>query len=142
MGLTLIKKWLDQLKELEFDKDERKAIVNKLLIEDKDFEESNYRFISAEAIDKVLQDELESDLYILGCFRAEFIASESNLPVEMIEACQKAEAFEALGKGILATCGIESFAKAYIAADSYGHHFAHYDSDTLEVDGYYVFRVN
>lgn len=142
MELILIKKWLSQLKELEFEKDDRKEIVQRLLAEEDDFEEASYRFIAESSIDKILEEELQSDLYILGCFRADFVSRITNLPVEMIEACQKAEAYEAVGKGILATCGISVLAKAYVEADSYSHHFAHYDGETNEIEGYYVFKVN
>jgi len=95
-----------------------------------------------EAIDGILSEELKSDEYILGCFRAEFISEVTKLPREMIEACQKADAYEAIGKGIIAMNCTLQIAKAYVEADSYGHHFNPVDGETLEITDYYVFRIN
>lgn len=39
-----------------------------------DFEVNNYRFIHCDYIDKIQQDEISSDDYILGCFNANFLA--------------------------------------------------------------------
>lgn len=127
---------------LDLDEDELVEVINALELGETDVEVGRYRFIASSVIDELLAEELGSDLYVLGCFRASFIAEQTDLPVEMIEACQEVEAFESIGQGILATCGIESFAKAYSDIDGYGHHFATYDGDEIELTDYYAFRIN
>lgn len=104
-----------------------------------DFEVGKYRFISADAIDEIQQDELASDLYALGCFNADFIADVMEWPVELVEAAQKGEAFEALGKAMLPE--IAELQAGYADADGYGHHFAYYDHETIDLDGWYAFRI-
>ena len=87
----------------------------------------DWRFIRVDKIDEILADELSADTYVLGCFNACFLAGVTSFPVEMIEACQKAEAFDAVGQAII-DCGfLEDVASAYASADGYGHHFASYD---------------
>jgi len=108
-----------------------------------DFEVDNVRFIKYSEIDKILADELEDDPYILGCFTAWFIADATDLDLDVIEALQEAEAFEALGKLIIKSCNMVDFAQDYASADGYGHHFNSYDfsEEELTVNGvtYLVF---
>ena len=92
-----------------------------------------YRFIKTAEIDQVMQDELESDEYTLGCFNANFLTHILNAPIEAIEAMQKAEAYEALGIWIIQSGKIEKLQQKYVSADGYGHHFAGYDSNELEL---------
>ena len=106
-----------------------------------------YRFIATSYIDAIMQDELESDKYILGCFNANFLTHILNAPIEAIEAMQKAEAYEALGIWIIQSGKIEELQQKYVSADGYGHYFASYDSNelelTLEDQGlFHVFRTN
>ena len=114
-----------------------------LAVEDKedDFEVNNVRFISSDSIDKIQQDELQSDLYCLGCFNASFLASVTGWPMALIEAAQKGEAFEELGEVLVEY--IEEIQEEYSRLDGYGHHFNGYDfsEDTIEIDGteYFVF---
>ena len=107
-----------------------------------DFEVDNYRFIDKAAIDDILAEELESDLYVLGCFNADFLADSTGLPRELIEACQNAEAFEALGKAIADGGHVRDLALNYAGADGYGHHFNHWDGTEERIGAYYVFRTN
>lgn len=103
----------------------------------------NYRFIAADDIDEIMQNELGDDLYVLGCFNASFLASVTRLPFKAIKAIQDAEAYEALGELLSSMNFVEAIAHAYAAADGYGHHFAHYDSATIEIGpDLYAFRTN
>lgn len=138
--ISELKQLITELENL--DVEEVKDVISKISEEETDFESGDYRFINSYHIDKIMTDELESDLYMLGCFNASFIADATGLPIEMIEACQKSDAYEAIGKGIVATCGVEKLADLYQQADGYSHHFAHYDGEQHEVDDYYVFRVS
>ena len=108
-----------------------------------DFEVDNVRFIKDSEIDKILADELENDLYCLGCFTSSFIADFTGIDLDVIEALQDAEAYEALGKFIVKSCDLEYFASAYASVDGYGHHFNRYDGgeEELNVNGvtYLVF---
>lgn len=98
-----------------------------------DFEVDDVRFISDETILEVLAEELSSDEYMLGCFASWFIADQTGVDSDVIDAMQKAEAFEAVGKLILSLCDMEAFAEAYASADGYGHHFNRYDGSEEEI---------
>ncbi len=113
-----------------------REVLGCILNEETDFEVSNVRFITDETILSVMVDEIFSDEYLLGCFNASFIADNTDLPIEMIEACQECEAFEAIGKGMNATMDQdekESFCEEYASAGGYGHHFNSYDFSEEEL---------
>lgn len=102
-----------------------------------DFEVENVRFINDYNILEIMVDEIFGDDYLLGCFNANFIASNSSLPYEMVIACKEAEAFEAIGKGLNATLDQdekESFCEDYASVDGYGHHFNGYDGNEEELN--------
>lgn len=92
-----------------------------------DFEVDGVRFISDSTIDQIQQDELSSDEYILGCFNASFLAGILNIDQDVIDAMQKAEAYEAVGKLIISLGKLEELQAEYASADGYGHHFNSYD---------------
>lgn len=122
-----------------------KDIVENICNEEEDFEVERYRFIHEDAIDKIQQEELESDPYILGCFNADFIAHNTDLSYDIVKALQEADKFEALGQHIIDNDYVADMQSEYARLDGYGHHFAHYDGETLEdllEFGYYVFKVN
>ena len=109
-----------------------------------DFEVANYRFISQDEIDEIMQDELSGDEYILGCFNAWFIADILGMPCDAVEKIQKAEVFE--GLGALMAQKIKEVQQKYVSGDGYGHHFAQYDGEEHEITlgniEYYAFRVD
>lgn len=118
-----------------------REVLGCILNEETDFEVNNVRFITDETILSVMVQEIFGDDYMLGCFNAHFIANNSNIPLEMIEACQESEAFEAIGKGLNATMDQhekESFCEEYASADGYGHHFNSYDFS----EGRFTFNGN
>ena len=107
---------------------------------------TEYRIISDDAIDSIMCDELEGDLYILGCFHDWFLSNVLEIDVDVIKAMQDAEAFEAIGKLILSMGKLAELQSEYVSADGYGHHFNPYDGNewnTASVDGnsYYIFRT-
>jgi hypothetical protein len=108
-----------------------------------DFYVDGVQFIRSDAIDQIQCDELESDEYMLGCFNAWFIADVLDIDQDVIEAMQKVEAFEAIGKLIISMDKLGALQQAYVSADGYGHHFNCYDGEeeTISIDGneYYVF---
>jgi len=136
---------LRDVKELsnELDIDFRE-LVEQLIDEVDDFEMEDYRFIKVSEIDTIQQDELKSDLYILGCFNADFIEDNTNLSLKVIQALQKAEAFEELGE--LIVDDIETIQSEYVRMDGYGHHFGRYDGNEHETVlnnvEYYYFKIN
>jgi hypothetical protein len=107
---------------------------------DDDFEVNGHRFIRRDAIAEIQREELSSDLYILGCFNADFLAGILDIDIDAIKAIQDAGAFEALGKLVLPH--IDEIQAKYSSVDGYGHHFAHYDGEEHEIGDYYAFRIN
>ena len=98
-----------------------------------DFEVDEVRFIKDSEIDKILAEELENDLYCLGCFTSSFIADVADIDLDVVEALQEAEAYEALGKLIIKSCNMVDFASAYASSDGYGAHFNPYDGGEGEL---------
>ena len=121
-----------------------RELTEQITDENNDFEIDNYRFIKVSEIDTIQQDELKSDLYILGCFNADFIEDNTNLSLKVIQALQKAEAFEELGE--LIVDDIETIQSEYVRMDGYGHHFGRYDGNEYEITlndvEYYYFKIN
>jgi hypothetical protein len=120
--------------------DSWKEVISQMAEREEDFEVEDFRFIRKGMIDEIQCNELSSDLYILGCFNAWFLADVTGMPVAAFEAMQKAEAYEAAGECALPY--IKELQRQYAAMDGYGHHFAHYDGNEHEIDEYYAFRVN
>lgn len=106
-----------------------------------DFEHECYRFIHQDCIDDIMQDELASNEYILGCFNARFLSSILGVDSELIEIIQEAEGYEKLGIFILNQGALEELQEEYVGCDGYGHHFNHYDGSEEHVGEYYMFRV-
>jgi len=127
---------------LDQDKDTFQDAMNNIDNTESDFEAGNYRFIHTDNIDGIQQSELQDDLYTLGAFNAWFIADVLEIDLDVIEAMQSAEAFEAIGKLILSLNKVEALQKAYCSADGYGHHFNHYDGNELEIGEYHVFQID
>ena len=121
-----------------------RELTEQITDENDDFEIDNYRFIKVSEIDTIQQNELKDDLYILGCFNADFIEDNTNLSLKVIQALQKAEAFEELGE--LIVDDIETLQSEYVRMDGYGHHFGRYDGNEHETVlnnvEYYYFKIN
>ena len=114
--------------------------------ENPDFEIGKYRFIHEDKIDDIQVEEMKSDPYILGCFADWAIADASGLSYYIVLALQESDKFELIGQYLIDNDCVDELQRIYVANDSYGHHFAHYNHETLEdilsETGYYVFRVN
>ena len=140
------KNQLDALVEYGIEEDTAVELLAQMAQHETSVQSSDYsvRAIMYDRIDSVLAEELEWDLYSLGCFRDHFIAEVTDIDIEVIEALQEAEAFEALGKLIVKSCNMEEFASTFAGYDGYGHFFNTYDGSELEltVDGvdYLVFN--
>ncbi|MGI9251288.1 MAG: hypothetical protein ACR2PR_08830 [Pseudohongiellaceae bacterium] len=119
-------------------------IVTAVADDETDFEVCGYRFIAASMIDEVMQNELASDTYMLGCFNSWFLADVLDIDCDVIAAMQKAEAFDAIGKLVLSMGKVGELQELYVRHDGYGHHFNHWDGseETIHVGGveYYSFR--
>lgn len=129
-----------------------KAFWMHIVDEDEDFELSTlngkktYRFIQEDFLDSIMQEELSCDTYVLGSFNSNFLAGILNIPEVLIKAAQSAGEYEAVGEAVLQLNKLAELQEAYVSADSYGHHFAHYDFNEEELyiqDGlcYYMFRT-
>lgn len=119
-----------------------REVVSNIVDEESDFEVDNVRFIDSESIDEIQADELASDEYILGCFRAEAVARATAWPIALVDAAQKGEAYQEIGEEMTRK-QIENLQRIYSRADGYGHHFNRYDfsEEELRVNGktYHVF---
>lgn len=123
---------------LNLNNDEVRELIERIRNEDDaDFELAGARIIHRDFIDKIQQKELLSDLYVLGCFNASFLADYLPISYDAIEAIQKAEAYQALGE--IAKEYIEQIQEGYAAADGYGHHFNSWDGSEEETEHYYIF---
>ena len=112
-----------------------KEVVRNIVEGFDDFTVDNVRFIKDSAILEIMADEIFSDDYVLGCFNASFISENSDLNYELVIACQESGAFEAIGKALndtLTQDQKESFCANYASADTFGHHFNHYDFGHIE----------
>ncbi len=111
-----------------------------------DIDTGNWRFIHTSAIDRIQLEEMGADEYILGCFTPWALADATGISIEVFEALQRAEAFEAIGKLVQDLGKLEALQQVYAAADGYGHHFASYDGNEhdVRINGvdYLAFRVN
>lgn len=109
-----------------------------------DFTIDEYRFVKESEALNILIDHYEGDTYILGCFNDWFIAECCDIDIEVVEALQSTENYEALGKLMLKN-GIEDLIEEYIRLDGYGHAFYSYDGghSELMIDGeeYIYFRA-
>ena len=121
-----------------------RELTEQITDENDDFEIDNYRFIKVSEIDTIQQNELKDDLYVLGCFSDWFIADNTDLSLKVVQALQKAEAFEELGE--LIVDDIETLQSEYSRLDGYGHHFGRYDGNEYEITlndvEYYYFKIN
>ena len=124
----------------------RESAVEAMQNNDSDFtidaDNGEYRFICSEEIDSIQCCELENDLYVLGCFNASFLTSILDIDIDVIEAIQQSEAFEAIGKLIISMGKLKELQEDYSSLDGYGHHFAHYDHEEHEINGFHIFRIN
>lgn len=109
-------------------------------------DDSEYRFIHEDIIHGILVEELKADDYLLGCFKAEFLAQVTGLDASIFRALQDADAFDGIGKLLKGLDCVDRLASLYAHADGYGHHFASYDCEENLVEtplGWmYVFRIN
>jgi len=144
MACAITKATRDAIKALlDDDKEGIREAVRMMRDCEDDFVAGDYRFIRGDAIDQILEDEISNDEYVLGCFKDTFIAECTGWPLALIQAAQKGEAYEALGKAIIQEGYVERMAAEYASADGYGHHFASYDGHEHDVGpDYYAFRID
>jgi hypothetical protein len=100
----------------------------------------DYRLIREGDIDKIMEDELDDDHYMLGCCSAWFIADITGLTTEDVEKAQKADSMKVLGA--LMAKDLELVQQRMASEDGYGHYFNHYDGNEYEAGGWYIFRTN
>ena len=132
--------------KLAFDLDlDPRELVSQLSIKELDFDIDNYRFIQESNVFDIVKDSYECDPYILGYFNDWFISDNCSIPLNVVEALQKAECFEALGELMLRN-GIDELIKEYIRLDGPGHALNSYDHscDEININGldYIYFRAS
>lgn len=131
MKLSDLKKIKAVCNELESEPN-WKEVVTEMHYQAIDFEVDGVRFI-----DEIMQEELRSDPYTLGCFNPSFLAEVTGLPIKSFEALQKAECYEEIGEHILIMNKLEDFQQEYSSLDGYGVHFNSYDGseDFIAIEG-------
>jgi hypothetical protein len=82
---------------------------------------------SDEIADNAAKQYIEDSLW---AFNADFLASETDMPVEIYKALQPQHenSNDAILKIVEKTCGLDSFVSAAISADGRGHFMSSYDS--------------
>ncbi len=77
-------------------------------------------------------------------FRAEFLASLTELPIEcfaaLSEKCESGN--DAIVRMIEKTCGIDAFVAQAISADGRGHFLSSYDGEECTQGEFYIYRLN
>jgi hypothetical protein len=83
---------------------------------------------SDEIADTAAKQYIEDSLW---AFNAEFLASKTDMPVEIYKALQPQceDSNDAITKLVEKTCGLDSFVESAIAADGRGHFMSSYDSE-------------
>lgn len=107
-----------------------------------DFEVSGYRFIKENEIDEIHQKELGDDLYILGCFDSNFLASILGINEAVITKLQEIDGYEEIGSLVISLGKLKELQKEAVKWDGYGHFFNSYDGNYDEISDYLVFRIN
>jgi hypothetical protein len=97
-----------------------------------DFTISEVRFICDTKIQDILEDEISSDTYTLGCFIASAIAEATDWPEFLIKAAQEGEQYEAIGEAMTGE-HVANLASIYVSMDGYGHHFNRWDFSAEEL---------
>ena len=113
--------------------------------ESDDFEIGEFRFIHESAIDDIVVCQYEDDPYVLGCFNDWFIADNSTLSLDIVQALQSAGAFDAIGQHLIDSGEYEDVIIEACRIDGYGHMMNSYDGSTREdllaPAGFYFWRV-
>lgn len=134
-------KALSTARELvKLDCDEWRDLLQGMMDGEADIQSDSYRAIHKDSIDEIMEEELLSDRYVLGCFNDWFIADITGLSLDAVQKAQKSDSYELLGE--LMVTHIEEVVSSYVSMDGYGHHFSSYDGSEEEVGDYYIFRTN
>lgn len=108
-----------------------------------DYGRSTYQVLTDKEADKAAGAYIEESLW---AFNAQFLAYETELPIDVFQALQdKCEgANDTFRKLIDATCGIDRIVNEAIAADGRGHFLSSYDGEENEQragdEWFYIYR--
>lgn len=124
-------------------------IIDQLKSEETDFNIDDLacgevRVIKQDEIAVIYKEQQKNDEYVLGCTHTHIIELITGWPEEMVTACKEAEAFEALGKGILATEGALDKLVEWVERNTsdWGEEFNNYNGQQHEAAEYFIFRTN
>jgi hypothetical protein len=109
-----------------------KEVVTLIDSSQTDFEVDGVRFIEDSEIQGILEDELASDPYLLGCFYSHAIAEATGWPEFLVELAQAGDQHEALGNAMNSE-DVAVLAELYESQDGYGHHFNRHDGSEEEL---------
>lgn len=125
-----------------FDISDTREVLEYLIEEESDFNVGGYRFIYYDHIDRIMQDELSNDNYVLGCFNADFLSGILGIDADIIKGMQGADNYEHVGMLVQDLGKIKELQAQHASLNSYGVHFGIYNGNYEEIENYYIFRVN
>ncbi len=102
--------------------------------------DNTHRFIHEDHISRVLLEEL-TDNESFGYFSPEFLCEYIDISHAIIVAAQDKELYLELHDDIISQGHGYDLAQAYADISGYGHHFATYDAEEIQVGRYYMFRI-
>ena len=132
MKFSQVKTLKSELENLHSQPSLSDVIYESIHNQNDDFTVEGVRFISSDSIDKIQQEELEGS-ESLGYFNASFLSSVTGIDIEVFEAMQEVEAYDAISKLVLSLDKLEDLQSEYVSADGYGHHFNSYDFSESEI---------
>jgi len=118
--------------------DEFEVFADEILVGKEDFYVGRTRVIHEAAIDKIMQDELVSDMYVLGGCTPSFIFECIDMDFDIIEEAQKHENYVVLG--LLLAKDIKAVQQKMVSWDGYGQHFNPYNGGDKLINKYYIFH--
>lgn len=121
---------------------ETREILEYLIEGESDFNIGGYRFIHYDHIDRIMQDELSNDNYVLGCFNADFLSGILGIDADIIKGMQGAGNYEHVGMLVQDLGKLKELQAQHASLNSYGVHFGIHDGNYSEIEDYYIFRVN
>ena len=118
----------------------REILIN-ISQEESDFEIGGYRFIKADDIDSILEDELDSDPYIIGSLADWLLSNVLNIDIDIVKVAQDTGLYDELGDSVIRQDAVRSLKEKIVTLDGYGSYFARYDRHEHSITGYYCFRI-
>lgn len=134
------------IKEHNFDVYAARELHDNIKDKIDNFEINDFRFINEFEIDEIMQNDLKSNPYYIGCCASWLLADVLNISTKVVDDAKINESYEVIGEIIANDKNKLKMLQEEIASnDGYGQYFAHYDGyeidDLIELN-YYAFKIN